>query len=136
MVGVCFNEVAVAGRYEGKGKTWVLDSFTVFCSKLLAAAVRDSFTDTVDIRCLVQHHGETIKARAYGLDLRIVGLIIQRHQLLEATFVHIGIDVAKAKQLVKKQVLAAAEDVGLKKMESENNGGAERNFWKRISSEH
>lgn len=97
-----FIQYIVTGRYEGRGKTWVLDPFAVFCSKLLAAAVRDSFTDTVDIRFLLAHHGEAIRARAGVLDLRIVGLVIQRHQLLETTFASLSMDVAAAKEMVAK----------------------------------
>lgn len=59
--------------------------------------MHDRFTDLV---CLARYHGKTIREQASTLDLRVVGLIIQRNGLLENMFIELDIDVAAVKEMV------------------------------------
>lgn len=124
-----FIQHAVTGRYEGKGTTWVLDPFAVFCSKLLAAAVRENFTDAFDLRCLVKHHGEAIKTKAGRLDPSIVGLVILRHEILERTFAGLGMNIDAAKELVQNKELGGADDMALMKVRLQAFGVAKEVLW-------
>lgn len=106
-------EQKVTGRYEGTGVTWVLSPFHLFCCKVRAVAVRDQFTDTVDIRSLVKHHGDAIRTRAGDLDLWVAGLVIKRDENLGKMFGELGVDVAVAMELVGNQALSSPDGIDL-----------------------
>ena len=91
---------AVVGRKLGEGISSFLNPFLIFKGKVRAAVTRNKFHDSADLRWLVGHFGHVIKPRVAELNLEYVGLAIQRFLILERLFDEIGVDTARAKNVV------------------------------------
>ncbi|KAG6011312.1 hypothetical protein E4U43_008399 [Claviceps pusilla] len=95
------STVAVNGCFFGKGDSCFLDPFYVFKGKLRAAAARDKFHDTADMRVLVDKFPTALKSRAHELNLESVGLSLKRYPELHLLYQRLGVDIEKAEQAAK-----------------------------------
>lgn len=96
------TQVQLQGLKLGTGQSLFVEPFGVFKGKLCAAATRDKFHDSVDLRTLLSRHGDEIRPRIGELNLKYVGLAIKRYAMLERMFLDLGVNVEKAKQLAGK----------------------------------
>ncbi|KAF1951784.1 hypothetical protein CC80DRAFT_193786 [Byssothecium circinans] len=95
------SEVAVNGQAFGQSYSTFADPFSIFKGKLCAAATREKFHDSADLRTLLSRYPDQIKARIGEVNLNYVGLAIKRYSVLERTFQELGVDVERAKGLAK-----------------------------------
>lgn len=87
------------GLKQGSGPSTFVEPSALSKGKLCAAATRDKFHDSADLRILLSRHGDEIKGRASELNLKYVGLAVRRYSILETMFQNLGIDVNHAKKL-------------------------------------
>ncbi|KAI0836261.1 hypothetical protein F5Y06DRAFT_288722 [Hypoxylon sp. FL0890] len=98
MESVPCNLISIEGRSLGHMVSSFLHPFYIFKGKLQAAANRDKFHDSADLRALVSRYQDDIKPFVYQLDLEIVGLAIRRHTELELLFRRLEVDSNEAKR--------------------------------------
>ncbi|KAK2613104.1 hypothetical protein N8I77_000033 [Diaporthe amygdali] len=94
------TEIAVTGSSGVVGTCSYFEPFIIFKGKLRAAATRNKFHDTADLRKLGESFEAEIKARARELRLDYVGLAMKRNSALELLFKRLGVDTEKAKATV------------------------------------
>lgn len=92
-------QIALKGHHLGDGRSTFVDPFPLFKGKLCAAATRNKFHDSADLRILLTRYEENIKPKIGELNLKYVGLAIKRYSMLENMFKNLGVDVKRAKQL-------------------------------------
>ena len=90
----------VTGQINGAGATEQLSPAFVFKGKLRAAATRNKFHDSADLRWLEGQYNGELRAHRNMLNVDYVGLALKRYPELEYAFVRIGIDVNMAKARV------------------------------------
>ncbi|KAI0015795.1 hypothetical protein F4780DRAFT_783816 [Xylariomycetidae sp. FL0641] len=100
MVHFAVKDFTVQGEQMGEGKVGFLDPIIVFNGKMQAAATRDKFYDSADLRWLADHYPAHIAPRAREIDLVRAGLAIKRYPELERTLASLGVDVQEAKASV------------------------------------
>ncbi|KAL4907890.1 hypothetical protein BDW74DRAFT_175678 [Aspergillus multicolor] len=91
----------VKGQHFGTGHTSFLDPFLIFKGKLRAAATRDEFHDSADLRWLATHYGHAIQARRDELNPEYIGLAMKRYPELELLFRRLGLDIARVRRLTR-----------------------------------
>lgn len=96
------REHTVVGQRLGQGTSSYFEPFFIFKGKVRAAATREKFHDSADLRWLVGHFGNVIKPRVAELSMQYVGLAMKRYPVLERLFAEIGVDVARAKDAAKE----------------------------------
>lgn len=96
------TRLELQGLKLGHGQSTFVEPFALFKGKLCAAATREKFHDSADLRVLMTRHGDQIRTRIGELNLKYVGLAIKRYSILERMFSDIGVDVERAKQLAGK----------------------------------
>lgn len=87
----------IAGEVLGNQFAAILDPVCIFKGKLHAAAAREKFHDSADLRWLEQKFGMTLQQRRSEFNLETVGLAMKRYPELEPLFVRIGVDITAAK---------------------------------------
>ncbi|EQK99582.1 hypothetical protein G6O67_005588 [Ophiocordyceps sinensis] len=95
------SAVVIEGLALGQDISYFLDPFHLFKGKLRAAATRAKFHDSADLRMLAGKYEPVIKSRAGELDLGYVGLAIKRYVELERLFDRLGVDIQRAKGMMK-----------------------------------
>ena len=101
MTSAQIQDHTVVGQRLGEGTSSYLVPFFIFKGKLRAAATRDKFHDSADLRWLVGHFGYLIKPRFAELNLEYVGLAIKRYSVLERLFEELGVDTVRAMKVVE-----------------------------------
>lgn len=90
----------VQGAVFPSGQISLLDPAHIFKGKLRAAATRDKFHDSADLRWLETHFSAQVCAKRAEYSLEYVGLALKRYSELEFLFTRVGVDVQGAKGLV------------------------------------
>ncbi|KAM4054324.1 ser/Thr protein phosphatase [Hirsutella rhossiliensis] len=93
--------LVIEGLSLGRDLSYFLDPFYLFKGKLRAAATRAKFHDPADLRMLAGKYENVIKPRAHELDHGYAGLALKRYVELERLFDRLGVDVQRAKDVVK-----------------------------------
>ncbi|TVY83017.1 hypothetical protein LSUE1_G002429 [Lachnellula suecica] len=93
--------VGVSGEVMGNGTSLVLDPFHLFKGKLRAAATRDKFHDSADLRWLESRFSQQIRARSAELKPVYAGLAMKRYPELEILLAPVGINVNAAKHAAR-----------------------------------
>lgn len=93
------SQVTLQGFHLGTGVSTFADPVALFKGKLCAAATRNKFHDSADLRMLLTRFEGRIKPKIGELNLKYVGLAIKRYTILETIFKNLGVDVKRAKQL-------------------------------------
>lgn len=91
------TEITIKGSNGVVGTCSYFEPFVIFKGKLRAAAMRNKFHDTADLRKLGESFEDEIKARAHELRLDYVGIAMKRNSALELLFKRLGVDTARAK---------------------------------------
>lgn len=95
----------ISGQTEGTGVTALLDLIYLFKGKLRAAATRENFHDSVDLRWLEGHNLVRLRQNSHAFDLYYVGLALKHYPELHHCFTRIGINVQAARARVASQDL-------------------------------
>lgn len=90
----------VIGQITGTGNIFHLDPSFIFIRKVRAAALRDKYHDSADIRWLEGNYRPLLIERRDVVNLDYAGLAMKRYPELEFVFNRIGIDVQAAKARV------------------------------------
>lgn len=90
--------VSIKGLALGEGTACLLDPFYLFKGKLRAAAAREKFHDSADLRTLADRYFDVLKSRAHELDLEYVGLSLKRYPELWRLFERLGVNVERAQR--------------------------------------
>lgn len=93
-------EITVQGSSGVVGTCSYFEPFIIFKGKLRAAATRNKFHDTADLRKLGESFEAEIRDRAQELRLDYVGLAMKRNSALELLFMRLGVDTERAKATV------------------------------------
>lgn len=100
MTNVRTVQMSIKGASGAVGTCSYLEPFLIFKGKLCAAATRNKFHDTADLRKIGEMFEADIRARAKELQLDRVGLAIKRNAALELLFTRLGVDTEAAKAVV------------------------------------
>ncbi|KAG6039843.1 hypothetical protein E4U41_002021 [Claviceps citrina] len=92
------SAITIKGSSLGQGDACFLEPFYLFKGKLCAAASRDKFHDSADLRVLANNYHAALKPRAHELNPVYIGLCLRRYPELHRLFERLGVDVEKAKQ--------------------------------------
>lgn len=94
-------QVRLKGQATAQGVSTFVEPFSIFKGKLCAAATREKFHDSADLRTLLPRHADKIKPRIHQVNPKYVGLAIKRYSMLERMFSELGVDVEQAKKLAE-----------------------------------
>ncbi|KAK2797608.1 hypothetical protein FQN50_009121 [Emmonsiellopsis sp. PD_5] len=97
MAGVQPAVAQITGETQGVGATALLDPVYLFKGKLRAAATRDKFHDSADLRWLEGHSLARLQQNKSQFSLLYVGLALKRYPELQPCFARIGLDIEAAK---------------------------------------
>ena len=90
------NVTQIIGETQGLGSTALLDPVYIFKGKLRAAATRDKFHDSADLRWLESRDLTRLQQNKGHFNLLYVGLALNRYPELYSCFSQIGLDIQTA----------------------------------------
>lgn len=100
MNNVRTTQISIKGTSGAVGTCSYLEPFLIFKGKLRAAATRNKFHDSADLRKIGEMYEADIKRQARELRLDYIGLAMKRNAVLELLFKRLGVDTQAAKAAV------------------------------------
>ena len=89
--------IQIAGQTQGPGTTALLDPVYLFKGKLRAAATREKFHDSADLRWLETYCRNHLEQNKDKFSPLYIGLALKRYPELEICFSRIGLNIQAAK---------------------------------------
>lgn len=99
MSAVSPTVIQITGETQGQGSTALLNPVYLFKGKLRAAATREKFHDSADLRWLEGQHLARLQQSKSQFSLLYVGLALKRYPELQLCFTRIGLDIDAAKTM-------------------------------------
>jgi len=87
----------ITGQTQGTGATALLDPIYLFKGKLRAAATREKFHDSADLRWLEAYDLPRLQQNRNRFSLLYIGLALKRYPELHNCFTRIGLNVEAAR---------------------------------------
>lgn len=97
--------IQIMGETQGQGSIALLDPIYLFKGKLRAAATREKFHDSADLRWLEDQNIARLQQSKSQFSLLYVGLALKRYPELQLCFTRIGLDIEAAKATAASQDL-------------------------------